>query len=76
SMPKGLFGFIKSSFRLGAGCLMPAVNKYKSETLQLLIHPFHGSSGHLWHICEDFSFLWSGLPLFLCRVVQAGWGRI
>ena len=55
---------------------MPAVNKYKSETLQLLIHPFHGSSGHLWHICEGFGFLWSGLPLFLCRVVQAGWGRI
>ena len=53
---------------------MPAVNKYKSETLQLLIHPFHGSSGHLWHICEGFSFLWSGLPLFLvsCRSGRLG----
>ncbi len=35
-----------------AGCLLPVLDMGKSETLQLFIHPFHGSSGHLWHICE------------------------
>ena len=61
---------------------MPVVNKYKSETLQLLIHLFYGSFGHLWHICEGFSFLWSvlsvktGVLVFLSHVVQVRWGCI
>lgn len=36
---------------------------YKGETLQLLIHPFYASSGHLWQICEDLDLLRSVFAL-------------
>ena len=52
-----------------ADCCLPALDRCKCETLSFLIHPFHGSSGHLWHICEVVLFEGGILCLLFFEII-------